>query len=274
MEFEKLEFFYARNDSPRPSDYNRHCHDGYEIIYVLEGRGRYVVEGTEYELCPNTLMIFRPNEFHYVDILPDHPYSRYVINFDKSFLESDSEYLVRHFNEKPLGVGNFYSAMDIPLSVHSIFERLDNIATLPAAEQKIMAKMLVGELLVLLSVSSPKERTSGAEPLGAKVIRYLNENIATPISLDELAKRFYVSKFYLCRAFKSYNGISIVGYINSKRVMLAREMIESGETASNASLKVGFGDYSSFYRACKKVTGESPKKTNNEVLSSLGAGRD
>ena len=262
MDNEKIIYYNLHDEHPDPSDYIPHCHSGYEIIYVLDGEGRYVVEGTEYELCANTLMVFCPNEFHYVDVSPNHVYDRYVIHFDKSFLQGDSEYLVKRFDEKPFGEGNFYSAMDIPLSVLSVYERLNNLSVLPKAEAKIMTKMLLGELLVLLSVASPTERKSESEPLGAKVTRYLNENISAPFSLDELAKKFYVSKFYLCRTFKAYNGVSIVGYINSKRIMLAKEMIESGETASNAAFRVGFGDYSSFYRAYKKTVGHAPKKAD------------
>ena len=94
--------------------------------------------------------------------------------------------------------------------------------------------------------------------LGARVIRYLNENITRDVSLDSLAKRFFVSKYYLCRAFKKHNGISVHGYINQKRVMYAKQLIESGETASGAAYKVGFGDYSAFYRAYVKLVGKAP----------------
>ena len=35
-------------------------------------------------------------------------------------------------------------------------------------------------------------------------------------------------------------------------------MIEGGESASGAAYKVGFGDYSAFYRAYVKIVGKSP----------------
>ena len=46
--------------------------------------------------------------------------------------------------------------------------------------------------------------------------------------------------------------------------LITKEMIENGETAANAAFRVGFGDYSSFYRAYKKALGHSPKETSNE----------
>ena len=67
-----------------------------------------------------------------------------------------------------------------------------------------------------------------------------------------------MSKYYLCRAFKKYSGVSIHSYITHKRVVYAKQLIDSGETASGAAYKVGFGDYSAFYRAYVKVFGKSP----------------
>jgi AraC-like DNA-binding protein len=40
--------------------------------------------------------------------------------------------------------------------------------------------------------------------------------------------------------------------------MYARQLIESGTTAAGAAEKVGFGDYSAFYRAYVKIVGKSP----------------
>ena len=45
------------------------------------------------------------------------------------------------------------------------------------------------------------------------------------------------------------------GYIGSHTAV---ELIEAGETASSAAYRVGFGDYSSFYRAYVKIIGEPP----------------
>ena len=96
------------------------------------------------------------------------------------------------------------------------------------------------------------------DELGARVISYLNEYAGKDISLDRLARRFFVSKYYLCRAFKKHNGISVRGYINRKRIMYAKQLIDAGETASRAAYQVGYGDYSAFYRAYVKLVGKSP----------------
>ena len=96
------------------------------------------------------------------------------------------------------------------------------------------------------------------DEIGAKVARYINTYLDKNITLDEIASKFFLSKYYLCRMFKKYSGVSIHAYINHKRVMYAKQLIDSGENASAAAYKVGFGDYSAFYRAYVKALGKPP----------------
>ena len=117
---------------------------------------------------------------------------------------------------------------------------------------------VLSEIIILLSAAEGERITHLGEELGARVTAYLNDNIDKNISLDRLARRFFVSKYYLCRAFKSYSGISIHAYVNQKRILHAKQLIASGMTASHAAERVGFGDYSAFYRAYTKIVGKSP----------------
>ncbi len=258
QQYGQITFYHSEDDHPRSSHFARHCHAHYEIIYVVQGTGKYVVEGERYELRPGTLMVFRPGEFHYVDVSEQERYERFVFHFRAEELPQ-AEGALSRLAARPLGVGNIYETSDFPIPVTGIFENFDRLESLPEQERAVLSRLYLTELVLLLSVAEPQSRGERrGEPIGAQIIRYLNENLAAPLSLEELAKHFYVSKYYLCRAFKEHNGISILGYLNGKRVMLARQMIEGGESAATAAERVGFCDYSTFYRAYRKTYGRSP----------------
>ncbi len=257
-----IEYNYTL-DKEVPNDLDvRHCHDCYEILFVVSGEGKYIVEGSTFDIRPATLMVIRPFEYHCVQLDSTVPYERYVIKFSESAVVDDALRLLHKFmqcEDTAEGTsGKYYSSSNIPESIYSLFERFEMVGTLPESERGVYAKMLLSEIIILLSVSGGEEMLHEEEELGARVIRYLNENVHRDVSLDKLARRFFVSKFYLCRAFKKHNGISVHGYINQKRVMYAKQLIDSGETASGAAYRVGFGDYSSFYRAYVKVLGKAP----------------
>ena len=235
----------------------RHCHDYYEILFVVRGSGRLVIEGSTFNIRPGSLVIIKPFEYHGMELDADAPYERYVISFPISALVEDAKKpLLEILNSEDTN-GRFYSAQALSENVVSLFDRLDVLSG-AQGDRDVYYKMLLSELIVLLSICDGERITHSEEELGARVIKYLNEYITKDISLDKLARRFFVSKYYLCRAFKKHNGISIHGYINQKRVMYAKQLIESGESASGAAYRVGFGDYSAFYRAYVKVLGKSP----------------
>ena len=240
-----------------------HCHDMYEAIFITSGKGRFVVEDRDIELKPKTLLLIKPYQYHCVILEKGIPYERQVINFSPSVLLEDTSKLLNDVLLKNENI-KFYSAKTVPDSVISIFDRMESSENIPSQQRGTYIKMLLSELILLLSASEGESLSKNDGELGARVIRYLNENLTRDVSLDKLARRFFVSKYYLCRAFKKHNGISVHGYVNQKRVMYAKQLIESGETASGAAYKVGFGDYSAFYRAYVKIVGKAPSQEKNK----------
>ena len=236
----------------------RHCHEEYEILYITDGSGKYVIEGVEYPVRPRTMLFVPPLAYHSVKLNPTAPYERYVLRFGDGDLTSETQVFLNTLNSSLEGEGCFFSADALSPSVISLFERLEFADTLPERERVEFMRLLISEIIILLSVAKRESVPKDEGEFGARVIKYLNEHIDKDVSLDKLAKRFFVSKYYLCRAFKKHNGISVHGYINQKRVMYAKQLIESGETASGAAYRVGFGDYSAFYRAYVKIIGRSP----------------
>ena len=253
----KIEYNF---DEKSPDNLNtRHCHNQYEILYVLDGKGKYIVEGTEYPIRPRTLMLFPPLTYHCVLLDKNASYERYVVHFSKEELTKETaSFLSALFDKSMSGVAEFYAADAISATISALFERYENIEKLPPRQMAEYARLITSELVLLLSVANIERIPTDSVELGSRVIKYLNEHMDKDITLDALAKKFFVSKYYLCRAFKKHNGISVHGYINHKRVMYAKQLIESGETASSAAYKVGFGDYSAFYRAYVKILGKSP----------------
>ena len=254
---------HSRQTSPPSQLNNNHCHEYFEILYITEGSGRFVVEGEEYPVHSGCLFLVRPYKYHFVNIDREKPYERYVLHFSLSDLPSNLRSLFLSEDRKNEHCTYFPSGK-VPGTVLSTLERLDIVNTLSTEKQILYLSLLISEVVVFLSDTRIERETPHNSELGARVIRYLNDHIEEDISLDDIARHFFVSKFYLCRAFKKHNGISIHGYITQKRVMLAKKMIEGGESASGAAYRVGFGDYSAFYRAYIKILGTSPVSSRGE----------
>ncbi len=243
-----------------PSAFESHCHRGYELIYFLQGEGKYIVEGVEYPLHPQSLLFIRPHQYHYGSPKVDHPYERVVIHFSP-------ERVPPSLRESPLLAldgGNYFALKSMTNPTRVAFETLDNVIPLshggatstPEAEAFLLATL--AQILFLLTLESPLQGDSGDSDTVLRVIEYLNRHLCEEISLDEVAREFFISKYHLSRIFHAQTGASLFTYFNTKRMTLARQMLADGESATAVALKLGFRDYSTFYRSYRRITGESP----------------
>lgn len=94
-----------------------------------------------------------------------------------------------------------------------------------------------------------------------QVIRYIERNYASPITLDELAGVANFSKSHLCRKFKDVTHTGVVNYILQLRIDKAKELLlESDRYVFEISQQVGFNDTSYFNRTFKRLTGYTPNE--------------
>lgn len=88
---------------------------------------------------------------------------------------------------------------------------------------------------------------------------YLDEHYPERITLDHLAQKFYINKYYLTRVFKEQFGTTILSYLDHVRVTHAKQLLRfSNMTAEEIGRKVGIEEPGYFNRVFKKVEGITP----------------
>lgn len=237
--------------------------DRFELIFFAAGKGSIKTENSQYSFLPRSLLFLSPMGYRFIETESDE-YEIISVKFSKDDLPEAVLSLFEGMLDNDGGCCRFYNQMVISDSISYAFDSFSRVFGYPLEVRDPYLKMLLGEIVVMLSCTSCERGNSSEVDLGARVARYLNTHMEKNITLDNLAKKFFVSKYHLCRAFKEYSGVSVHSYINYKRIMYAKTMIEAGETAASAAFKVGFGDYSAFYRAYIKIVGNSPINDFNE----------
>ena len=91
-------------------------------------------------------------------------------------------------------------------------------------------------------------------------LEYIERNLKTDITAEELAQTANYSVRHYCRLFSQVTGLSVANYIAKKRINYAIAEISSGRKAIDVILDYGFDTYSGFYKAFVKIYGCSPKK--------------
>jgi AraC-like DNA-binding protein len=250
-------------ETPDAAAFERHTHKMFELIYVVNGSGRYVVEGSEYPLLPGSALLLRPYEYHYVCPEEGAPYERYVIHFDEG-IAFESESTLACFRDGRFGAGVYFPREGLDGAILNAFASLDALPRFTADESallpagKVMVRSIVTQILLLLGAARPAEPVAPRKDLLFGVIGYINGHLNENLTLDELSRRFFVSKYHLCRAFRQHTGTTFLSYLTTKRIVAAQQMIKEGIPVTEIAYRVGFRDYSSFYRAFRKQTGSAP----------------
>ncbi|MDU5658214.1 MAG: AraC family transcriptional regulator, partial [Clostridium perfringens] len=90
-------------------------------------------------------------------------------------------------------------------------------------------------------------------------------NITEEISLNNLEKRFYVSKFHISREFKKATGLTVHRYIVKAKLDFCKKLIEEGKPIADVAHICGLGSYNNLFRAFKKEFGITPKEYYNQI---------
>jgi AraC-type DNA-binding domain-containing proteins len=244
-----------------------HCHTNYEIFYFIDGDISYLVEGKRYTPTPHSILLLPPKSFHGVKIESNKDYKRYALHFNANIVSLENrELLLSTFNTNKETSNIYYENVN-SFNLQNFFEILLECREMSSDLKEIFIRIrieaLLSQILFMsrsINVSSSKDHIS--RPVD-NIIAYLNEHLIEDITLDELSNKFYISKHHLNKVFRKATGTTIYNYILYKKVNLAQQLIAQGQSASLASINAGFHDYSSFFRAYKRIYCTSPSNKNS-----------
>ena len=245
-----------------------HHHDFYEVYFFLSGNVQYNIETRSYLLTPGDVLLISPMELHQPMFGSEQrEYERIVLWIDKQFLEGFS-----------LPGQGFTNCFDTDSPNHTNLLRpegvqrqfltflLEQLISESSSEQpyrEICALSYLAQVLVLLNRLALQQRREN--PVAVQdstvynILGYINEHYSENLTLDDLANKFFLSKYHLSREFQRLVGTSVHRYIVQKRLVMAKQMLSSGKPSSEVYQSCGFGDYSNFYRAFKAEYQISPK---------------
>jgi RpiB/LacA/LacB family sugar-phosphate isomerase len=94
-----------------------------------------------------------------------------------------------------------------------------------------------------------------------RVFAHVRENLATEVSVAELAKTVGMSQYYFSKLFKTSTGTTPHQYVMRQRVERAQELLREGRTAlASVATQVGFETQSHFTSVFRHLVGITPKR--------------
>lgn len=264
----EFRLFHLTDQETKEVDY--HFHDFDKITIFIRGKVTYMIEGKSYALKPYDIVLVQHNDIHRLTVDNSEVYERIIMYISPNFINAykSENYDLSYCFQKAKKEGS--NVLRIPsLEKSSLFHsilRLEKSFKDEAYAAELFRQVLFLEFMIHLNRATLKNHleylsTVNCNPKVIDILQYINENLTSELCIDQIAKNFYLSKYYMMRLFKQETGYTIGNYISSKRLLLAKELLLSGISAAEACFTCGYQDYSNFSRAYKSLFGESVRDT-------------
>lgn len=255
-----------------------HEHDYYEFYMFLEGNVSMQMDKKMHLLKYGDLVVIPPHRKHRAVIHDQKkPYRRFVFWISKDFfaglqeLSEDYTYIMRYSREQDRFVFHVDDILFNSLQT-KVLRLIEEMKTKRFAHMAYIS-VCVQDLILMMNrmVYEQNHPTGESEDhsLSQKVLFYIEEHLEEPLTLEQLARQFYVSKYHISHIFKDNFGLSVHQYIIKKRLEACREAMLGNVGIAEICQNYGFGEYSSFYRAFKKEFGISPRDFQMEQKRNL-----
>lgn len=260
----RQDFQLSHNRDPYFRTMEFHAHDFLELYYFLDGSVTYYIEDQVYDLCPGDLLIIPAGKMHRPVIANEHAaYERMVLWVTPQYLQGiDSPAGDLQKNLQKVGEHGYCVPFrgDETVFVTALLKKLLYMQK-NDTDPKFCAGAVELYLWAIFRSYGVIDTTHRNETqVIPQVIRYITKHFSEPLTLEDIAAEFFVSKSYLNRHFKAYTNSTVYAYIMALRLTHARRMLREGTPAVEAGRECGFSDYSTFYKAFKTQTGLSPQQ--------------
>ena len=240
-----------------------HYHTFHKIIILLAGRAGYAIEGERYDLSPGDFVLVGRGSIHRPEVREDDFYERMILYISPAYLASLSTEdcdLEGCFRQAQTAFRYVYRD-EGGSRVRQLFETLARTVREGGYGAALLERAQFLELMVEVNrvcLGGHQVQATAGDSKVVALLQYLNLHLTEELSIDQLAERFYISKYHMMRRFRQETGYSIHGYLTEKRLLLAQRLLAQGVSPSEAGERAGYQDYSTFSRAYKKHFGRGP----------------
>ncbi len=252
-EFAKKNLFYIQETGYLKS-FNSHSHirqnlGSFLFFIVLSGEGTLTYQSNIYSL--------HKYDFVFIDCMEEYSHKNNSDNpWELLWIHFNGHNAVQYYNYFKQTSSNIFNLACYEDIIKILFEIINLHKEKISTTELITSKLITDILTMSITQQIALNQVLSYQSIGEKIqeIRnYLDNNYMYKITLEDLEKKFYISKFYLSREFKKIYGTTIINYLQDKRITKAKELLRfTTQSIEDIANQCGIPDSNYFNKVFKK----------------------
>lgn len=267
-----LQVYYYHNDTPKDIKTINYIdklpvQSGfYTILFWLSCDRIFEMKGKRIAITDGALVVIPPNQRATFERTSNKLNNYIKITISPHIfndIQGDSDFL-RVFDGKSIEELLFYPEKFKSNICYNLLYSLVEALKKHLGRVHILSRIIsiISELDLVVD-EREKNTYIGSEKTEVRVINYIEKHYTEDISLDDICKKYFISKTTLNSIVKANTGKTAHQFINYLRISAANDLLKNTDYSQKSiAASCGFSDYSSFYRNFKKFIGEFPERKN------------
>lgn len=256
---------YEQDWNPEP-----HQHPFTEIFYIVDGKGTFFINGQPFSVKRNGLFIVNSLIPHCETSSETEPLSFIVIGVNNVQFSAPNRTNQHYEPEHSAESDHYFNDIDPNEQLLGILKNIEQELSHPEDSSGFVLNTYLCLLLVMINkktnLACMQIDESHYSQHVAVAKKYIDTYFCEPITLEMLAQKAFVSKYYLVHDFTKEIGQSPIQYLLNVRINFAKIFLKSSNYAiKHISQLSGFNDYAYFSATFRKLTGISPKDYRKKV---------
>jgi len=251
--YETIPDFHIERAVGKATMPHMHDHDAFELYYLCRGEREYFIGDQFYKIGEGDIVLIPPGLLHRT---AGKGATRFLLYFSQSLL-------LRFFTPEMLSA----LPLDRPLvlctegALRAEIER--ELSAMLSEYRDGATPLLASRLCRLLFAVANAPSSHASAPFSdgriGQIVRYSNEHYSEISDIEQIAERFFISKYHLCRTSNKNLGLSLVSYLNTIKIRSAAELMKNERlNLTEIATRSGFNSSSYFCRVFKAQKGVSP----------------
>ena len=231
-----------------------HAHSYMELFYIISGDGQFQIDGALFPVHTHQLVVVNPGILHTEVSYEAQPLEYIVLGIEGLELTNPTD------DEARYCIYSFPEHNDVLTCMQSVLQEMQERR--PEYQTLCLAYMDIIMVQLMRSTSVSVTQTQSRFPTNrqcASVRDYIDQHYKESISLDLLAEKVSINKYYMAHTFKREYGVSPINYLIACRIREGKRLLtETDLSLSQIATVLGFSSSSYFSQSFRNAVGMSP----------------